>query len=79
MNVKNSLRGRLAAACVLLATIIGAVFALAGYIIIESIEHQLIEERLTRAAQLMIQNRRAGVSIPATTQLEQHLHHLVPT
>jgi|SoiMethySBSTD1v2_1073268.scaffolds.fasta_scaffold14799_1 signal transduction histidine kinase len=69
MNVKNSLRGRLAAACVLLATIIGAVFALAGYIIIESIEHQLIEERLTRAAQLMIQNRRAGVSIPATTQL----------
>ena len=69
MNLKRSLRGRLATACVLLATIIGAVFALGGYIIVETIERKFIEERLTRTAQLLIQNRRSGGSLATSPQL----------
>ena len=68
-ELKRSLRGRLATACVLLATIIGAVFALGGYIIVETIERKFIEERLTRTAQLLIQNRRSGGSLATSPQL----------
>lgn len=69
MRAENSLRRRLIAACVLLAVVIGGVFAAAAYVIIEAIEYELIDVRLSRAADHLIQNDRAGVSTPPSSDL----------
>lgn len=69
MRVENSLRRRLIAACVLLAVVIGGVFAAAAYVIIEAIEYELIDVRLSRAADYLIQSDRAGVSVPPSSDL----------
>jgi len=54
MRAENSLRRRLITACVLLAVVIGGVFAAATYVIIEAVEYEMIDVRLSRvAAQLM--------------------------
>lgn len=52
MLLRNSLRGRLVAAYVLLAVIIGSVFAISSYVVVEQIEGELIDKRLARAAKL---------------------------
>lgn len=52
MNPSNSIRSRLVAAYVLLALIIGGVFAGAAFFIILEIESDLIDSRLSRAAEL---------------------------
>lgn len=69
MRADNSLRRRLIAACVLLAVIVGGVFAAAAYVIIEVMEYELIDVRLSRAADQFIQNERAGVSTPTALDL----------
>jgi signal transduction histidine kinase len=50
MKNRNSIRGRMVAAFVLLAAIIGGVFAGSAFFVIELIEYQLIDKRLTRVA-----------------------------
>ncbi|MDA3256950.1 HAMP domain-containing histidine kinase [Pseudomonas aeruginosa] len=55
MLLRNSLRGRLVAAYVLLAVIIGSVFAVSSYVVVEQIEDVLIDKRLARAAKLWAQ------------------------
>ena len=55
MRPENTLRRRVLAACVALAVIVGGVFAAAAYIIIELIEHELIDVRLTRAAEQFLE------------------------
>ena len=51
MKSRNSIRGRMVAAFVLLATIIGGVFAGSAFFVIEEIEDQLIDDRLAPAAE----------------------------
>ncbi|MCO6055329.1 HAMP domain-containing histidine kinase [Pseudomonas sp. MOB-449] len=50
MRTSNSIRGRMVAAYVLLAVIIGGVFAGSAFFVINEIENQLIDKRLARAA-----------------------------
>ncbi|AOE86605.1 sensor histidine kinase [Pseudomonas sp. TCU-HL1] len=50
MRTSNSIRGRMVAAYVLLAVIIGGVFAGSAFFVINEIEIQLIDKRLARAA-----------------------------
>lgn len=64
MRPESSLRRRLIAACVLLATVIGGVFASATYVIVEAVEYELIDVRLERAADLLIRAHRQGFAIP---------------
>lgn len=51
----DSLRGRLIAACLLLAAVVGGAFAVSAFVMVERIEDVLIEQRLDRAAQLWSQ------------------------
>lgn len=53
----------------LLAVIIGGVFAAAAYIIVEVVEYELIETRLTRAGELLIQNAQAGIPMPLSLDM----------
>lgn len=69
MQAENTLRRRLVLACVLLAVVIGGVFAAAAYVIIEAVEYELIETRLTRAADLLVQSDRAGAPVPSSPDL----------
>jgi signal transduction histidine kinase len=78
MGASTSLRRRIAAACVLLAVIIGGVFAAAAYIIVEAVEYELIEARLTRAGELLIQNTREGILMPPSFDLRFAVDHEIP-
>ncbi|MNF32743.1 Sensor protein BasS [compost metagenome] len=51
MKGQNSIRGRMVAVFVLLAAIIGGVFAGSAFFVIEEIEDQLIDDRLAPAAE----------------------------
>ncbi|MFC4863109.1 sensor histidine kinase [Pseudomonas sp. MAHUQ-62] len=64
MKNHNSIRGRMVAAFVLLAAIIGGVFAGSAFFVIEEIEKQLIDKRLVRVSELWT----SGLS--STTQLQ---------
>lgn len=69
MRAENTLRRRLLAAYVLLAVIVGGVFAAAAYVIVESLEHEMIEMRLSRAADVLMQGDRAGSPTPPILDL----------
>ena len=60
---EHSLRRRIVAACVLLATVVGGVFAATTYVLIESVEHELIDARLSRAMVPLLESRRAGRAV----------------
>jgi signal transduction histidine kinase len=86
MLAENSLRRRLVTACVLLAAVIGGVFAAAAYVIIEGVEYELIDQRLSRAAdQLMDRDHRSIPAAPFTDlrvvageNMPEHLQALKP-
>ena len=78
MRAENSLRRRLIAACVLLAVVIGGVFAAATYVMIEIMEYELLEVRLSRAADLLVQAHRAGVSNPPSLDLRFAVGEQIP-
>lgn len=64
MKNHSSIRGRMVAAFVLLAAIIGGVFAGSAFFVIEEIESQLIDKRLVRVTELWTS------SLNSTTQLQ---------
>lgn len=68
MRPENTLRRRLITAFVLLAIIVGGVFGSAAYIIIEAVEYELIDVRLSRAADRLIHGNR-GAADPVLTEL----------
>lgn len=78
MRAENTLRRRLLAAYVLLAVIVGGVFAAAAYVIVESLEHELIEVRLSRAAGLLIESDRAGLPMPRFLDLRLATAEQIP-
>ncbi|MFN3493162.1 MAG: sensor histidine kinase [Hydrogenophaga sp.] len=57
---ESSLRRRMVAACILLAAVVGGVFAAATYVLIESVEHELIDRRLSRAMAPLLAGRHDG-------------------
>jgi len=62
---EGSLRHRVVAACVLLAALVGGVFAAATYVLIESVEHELIDRRLSRAMTPLLAGQHGGsVALP---------------
>jgi signal transduction histidine kinase len=78
MRADTSLRRRLVTACVFLAVVIGGVFAAAAYIIVEAVELELIEARLTRAGELLIRNTRAGIPMPPSIDLRFAVDDEIP-
>ncbi len=62
MQVEHSLRIRVIAACVFLAAVVGGVFAAAAYVLIETLEHELIEQRLSRAMPRLMEGWRNGTA-----------------
>lgn len=61
----SPLRRRIIAACLLLAAVIGGVFAATAYVLIEAVEGELIDRRLARAAEPLLQARHdAAVALP---------------
>lgn len=73
-------------ACLLLAVVIGGVFAAATFVLIESVEHELIDRRLSRAMEQLLDGHRKGkVALPpmdlhfvSGAQLPARLHTLPP-
>lgn len=62
---ESSLRRRMVAACILLVAVVGGMFAAACYVLIESVEHELIDLRLSRAmAPLLAGHRDGSVVLP---------------
>ena len=61
MRTNDALRHRVIAACVLLALVIGGVFAVATDVLIESVEHRLIDQRMSRVADRLMEDRRDGI------------------
>src|SRR5262245_6083057 len=78
MRAENSLRRRLITACVLLAVIIGGSFAIAGYVIVEALEYEMIDVPVSRAADLLIQSDREGVSPPKFLDLRLAVGEQIP-
>ena len=78
MRAENSLRRRLITAYVLLAVLIGGVFASATYVIVEIMEYELLEVRLSRAAELLVQAHRAGVSGSPSLDLRFAVDEQIP-
>lgn len=78
MRAENTLRRRLVMACVLLAVVIGGVFAAAAYVIIEALEYELIEVRLSRAADVLIQRDHEGLSTPPYLDLRFAIGEQIP-
>ena len=62
MRAEHSLRRRFVTAFVVLAAVIGGVFAAASYVIIEAIEYELIELRLSRAADQLMEGDNRSLS-----------------
>lgn len=78
MRADASLRRRLVAACVLLAIVIGGVFAAAAFVIVESVEHELIDARLSRAAEQLLAQYRARVPVSPPTDLRFEVGAQIP-
>ncbi len=65
MRIEKTLQRRVLAACMLLAIVIGGVFAGATYVLIETVEDELIDQRLTRAMGPLMAGLRDGtVALP---------------
>lgn len=62
MRAENTLRRRLTTAFVLLAVVIGAALAAAGYVVIEAMEYQMSDVRLLRAASEFVEHGRPPAS-----------------
>lgn len=62
MQVEQSLRIRVIAACVFFAVVVGGVFAAAAFVLIESVEHELIDRRLSRAMPRLMEGLRNGTA-----------------
>jgi len=78
MRAESTLRWRLVAACVLLAVVIGGIFAAAGYVIIEALEYEMIDVPLLRAAELLIQSDREGAAPPKFLDLRVAVGAQIP-
>ncbi|SDG71980.1 Signal transduction histidine kinase [Pseudomonas benzenivorans] len=77
MHPSRSIRGRLIAAYVLLAVIIGGVFAGSAFFVVAEIENELIDERLYRAAELWAASPYRSVQ-PPTSDLSFFIGKQVP-
>lgn len=69
MRAESTLRWRLITAFVLLAMVVGGVFGAAAYVVIEAVEYELIDVRLSRAAAGLHESYRSGTAHPALTDL----------
>lgn len=78
MRPENSLRHRLVAAYVLLAVVIGGVFAAAAYVIVEIVEYERFEVRLSRAGNLLVQAHRVGMTAPPSLDLRFEVDDKIP-
>jgi signal transduction histidine kinase len=78
MQSENTLRRRLITANLLLAIVIGGVFAAAAYVIIETLEYELIDVRLSRAADRLVESGRGGVGVPASGDLHFAVDKQIP-
>ncbi|MDE3738817.1 sensor histidine kinase [Metapseudomonas resinovorans] len=66
MKNRSSIRGRMVAAFVLLAAIIGGVFAGSAFFVIEEIESQLIDKRLVRVTELWTEGLNSTAQLQAS-------------